>query len=100
MSHTTSFYVWRDLGELWELDVMVEYTVSRYYPATWDDPAEGGEAEIIDAWTADGLPFSWTDAQDREWTTWIEENHDCRADSRDPDAAYDAWRDRMRERSK
>jgi|WetSurMetagenome_2_1015567.scaffolds.fasta_scaffold01778_26 hypothetical protein len=98
MSHTTKITVWRDLGCLWEFDVTVEYSASRYYPATWDGPAEVGEIEITGAWTADGLPFSWTHDQDQAWSEWISENHDYNDDRRDPDAAYDAWRDAKMDR--
>jgi hypothetical protein len=31
-----------------EIEVTLSGSVSRYYPATWDDPADGGEIEDLD----------------------------------------------------
>lgn len=46
MSHTFTTFIERDDDEL---EVCVTYEVSRYYPATLTQPAEGGDCEIISA---------------------------------------------------
>jgi hypothetical protein len=83
--------VWYDLGAVVEFDVEIEYTITPYYPATWDDPAEGGEVEIQGAYTKDGLPYPWTDRQDAEWCDWISENH--KDDGPDPDDQRDSFKE-------
>ena len=94
MSHSTHVWLYYDFGVEAEIRVDLEYSISRYYPATRYQPAEGGEAEITDAWAL-GLPFSMTPDQERRWTAYIEENHTD--EGPDPDAAYEAMRERARE---
>jgi len=68
--------VWYDLGAFVEFDVEIEYTITLFCPATYDDPDEGGDVEIQNVFTADGLPYPWTDRQDDEWCEWIHKNHE------------------------
>jgi hypothetical protein len=96
-THTMQFEVERNLGEWYAVDVTVEYTATPFYPATWDDPAEGGEIEIVAAWTDDAADFSWTADQEARWREVIEQTHDFDDDGFDPDRAYEERRDRMME---
>lgn len=58
-----------------ETKVTVEFTMTPPIPATWDDPAEGGEVEIIKAHTdAEGWAAKWSDAEDEKWCLWLMEN--------------------------
>lgn len=45
------------------LDVTVTYTVSPYYPATYYQPAEGGDVELVSV-TANGNDVALTDAEE------------------------------------
>lgn len=60
--------------------VFVSYTISSVYPATYWEPAEGGEVEITAVTDADGKAVKWTDAEDDKWCSWIGENHDFNED--------------------
>lgn len=84
-----------------ETNVEVEYMISPFYPATWDDPAEGGEVEIIASWidlaTENGVcllsvPVTLTDAEKSKFSQWISENHD-HDDGPDTDDERDRIRD-------
>jgi hypothetical protein len=94
-THTMQFEVERNLGEWYAVDVTVEYEISRYHRPTWEEPACGGEVEITGAWTDDGRDFSWTDDQNERWCEVIGATHDFNDDGPDPDAAYEARRDRV-----
>jgi len=59
-----------------ETEVTVEYTITGVVPATWWEPAEGGEVEIVKVTNADGVEIKWTDDEDEKWCNWIAENHD------------------------
>jgi hypothetical protein len=78
MTHTMHATIERD-GE--EIEVEVDYTVSRFYPAqTWGppedcSPAEGGEVEELTAYH-DGKPIALTDAEIERVETRIYETHD------------------------
>lgn len=80
-----------------ETEVQVEYSITPYYPATYDDPAEGGEVEIVGAWTKgdDGadVKVTLTDAEDEKFSQWIAENHDHNDDGPDTDDLRDRIRD-------
>jgi hypothetical protein len=58
-----------------ETEVCVEYTITAVVPATWGEPAEGGEVEIVCVTDKDGNPVKWTDEEDDKWVQWIAENH-------------------------
>ena len=102
--HTHTFYREVSTGnedEVVEVPILVTYTISKYYPARYPGPsmgpAEGGEVEIISA-TIKGQPrmdAGMTDAEEREWRTYLEENPPLTGP--DPDAAYDRWRDEHHE---
>lgn len=66
------------LNRLDETEVLIEYTISRYYPATWDDPAEGGEVEIIKTWENGGVgaPVDLTAAEEDKFREVIAETHE------------------------
>lgn len=68
-----------------ETEVTVEYTISPVIPATWYEPAEGGEVEIVRVTDADGVEIKWTDDEDEKWCSWIAENHDFSDDYEDYD---------------
>lgn len=68
-----------------EIIVTVQYTISAYSHATWDDPAEGGEVEIISVWITkdclggqlkEGWAVCWTSQEDEKWCVYIAENYD------------------------
>lgn len=63
-----------------ETDITVEYTVGRYYPATWEQPAEGGEIEIVQAWINGGTSqiIELTPAEHDKFHLWLMENHNQR----------------------
>ena len=63
-----------------ETEVTVEYTITGIVPATYWQPSEGGEVEIVKVTDADGNPVQHTDAEDEKWSTWIAENHDFNED--------------------
>lgn len=46
-------------------DVEITYSVSRYYPATHEQPAEGGEVELLSAKML-GIEFKLTDELEAE----------------------------------
>lgn len=99
MNHTFTTYIERGDDEL---EVRVTYTVSRYYPATYHQPAEGGDCEIISA------EFAGIDAASAP-SPITESEYDAlliecesRADSDEQDAAadyadyrYQQYRDRQ-----
>jgi hypothetical protein len=64
-----------------EIDIEIEYTVSRFYPAkTYGppehcSPAEGGDVETIDAFL-DGAPLPLTDAERAQIEARIYDTHD------------------------
>ena len=98
MAYHHTFYREDENGE--ETAVMVEFSVSKYYKATWDDPAEGGEVEIITALVLsdDGktmLDAQMTDAECERWTQYLEENPDEYDDGVDWDSIREA-REEMR----
>ena len=43
-------------GNSFELVATIEFTATPVVPATWDDPAEGGEVEVIGV---EGLAHEW-----------------------------------------
>lgn len=75
-----------------ETDITVEYLSSGGHPGSWDEPPEGSEIEIIDAWIDDGtqecITVKLTDAEVEKFTNWLVENHE---DDDEPD--YDYHRD-------
>lgn len=64
-----------------EIEIEIEYTVARFYPAqTYGppedcSPAEGGEVEELSAFH-DGKPFELTDAEAERIEQRIYETHD------------------------
>lgn len=58
-----------------ETEVTVEYTITAIVPATYWEPAEGGEIEIVKVTDAEGNPAQHTDEEDEKWCNWIAENH-------------------------
>lgn len=86
----TYFQTFNRLDEA-ETDITVEYSFSPGSPATWDDPAEGAEVEIIKAWVGDDFDIgevSLTFAETDKFKQWLSENHE---DDGEPD--YDYHRD-------
>ena len=81
------------------IEVQVAYTVSRYYAATYSQPAEGGECQI-DSVKLDGVEITLTDAEEVEILRQCEER--AGDDVSDEAAAhadylYDQYRDRRME---
>ena len=112
--HTHTFYREVPTGnedEVIEVPVVVTYTISKYYPARYHGPsmgpAEGGEVEIVSAkfdggqsksairYTFNPIDARMTDAEEKEWRTYLEENPPLTGP--DPDAAHDRWRDEHHE---
>lgn len=78
MTHTFLWKFHRDDGS----PVYIEYTVSRYYPATQADqwgpgePAEGGEIEIVRAFDGQYPAVKLTD-EEQDWMhAHLVENHE------------------------
>ncbi|MEJ0093306.1 MAG: hypothetical protein WDN46_07690 [Methylocella sp.] len=79
----------RDDGET---EITVEYSISDYLPAqTYGPPesccpAEGGEVEIVKAWTTaePSQDITLTDAEEQRMSTYIQENPP-------PDDDYDPY---------
>lgn len=71
----TSFMDFNRLDEA-ETEITVEYSISPYYAATWNDPAEGGEVEIIKAFNETDADIKLTDAEHEKFCNHIAENHD------------------------
>ncbi len=59
-----------------ETAVVVEYTISNFVPASYWQPAEGGEVEIVKVFDTDRNVIQHTDEEDEKWCLWIAENHD------------------------
>lgn len=58
-----------------DIELDVEYSVAPYYPATWHDPAEGGEITEMTV-TRDGEPFALTDEEQNALDQWVYDHHD------------------------
>lgn len=64
-----------------DIELDIEYSVSRFYPATgpsWSspgEPAEGGDIEQLDI-THNGQPFEVTPAERQEIEDWIYDRHE------------------------
>jgi hypothetical protein len=59
-----------------ETVVYAEYTISNFVKASYRQPAEGGEVEIVKVTDADGNLVQYTADEDEEWSSlWISENH-------------------------
>lgn len=104
--YVTQFTIERNIdGCDVEGDVTVTYVIhGRYCPATWEDPAEYPEVEIVSVTTLDPwmVPHevSLNDAEEQAFIEYVSKRHDP-ADGPDPDHARDARIDReMIERSK
>lgn len=63
-----------------ETEITVEYSITSGSPATWDEPGEAGEVELVSAWiddgTENGIPVTLTDAEDEKFCDWLAENHE------------------------
>ena len=57
-----------------DIDCFVTYTVSQYWPATYWEPASGGEIEIISIVGPDGNPLPTTVREDDEIRDFIQEH--------------------------
>lgn len=80
MTHTMGFSVTRGDDEI---DLELEYTVSRYYPARGPslsdpgEPAEGGEIETLTAFHAEtGDKFELTEQENEAAEAHIYANHE------------------------
>lgn len=72
--------------------VTVEYTITTFTAATYDDLAEGGEVEIFKAYDADGKEVKLTNAEYEKFEKWLSENHEF--DDDDSDVRYEqSWDD-------
>lgn len=58
-----------------ETVAFVEYTITDVVSATYWQPAEGGEVEIMKVTDADGKEVQYTPEEDERWSLWIAENH-------------------------
>lgn len=90
-----------------EIDVQVTYTCTPFIPATYWQPAEGGEVEIVEAVfvgvDAASMSSPLTDAEfdklteeasDRAWQDWhddLAERADCQADQARDRAMIERW---------
>lgn len=72
-----------------EFEVRVTYSVTPFIAATYWQPAEGGEVEIISI-KRDGKPISLTDAEEDALLTMAEER--VRDDMEEEAAAQADWR--------
>lgn len=84
-----------------EIELRVIYSVTPYVAATYWQPAEGGEVEIISV-RKDGKPFALSDAEESALLTECEER--AQGDLADEAAAaadwkYQEYRDRLLMRS-
>ena len=84
-------------------EVTVGYTISPYDPGVLSGPPEdcyppeGGDAEILYALDPDGSHVEWTDEEDEQWRSWVEQNHEW-DEGPDPDDERDrATDERMTE---
>jgi len=60
-----------------EIEICVEYSITGLSPATYWDPAEGGEVEIIKAWIEPGgKDYDISDDENEKWSETIAEEHD------------------------
>lgn len=85
---------WRDVDGSTEIKVTVEFTQAPVISATYDDPEEGGEVEILKAHTdADGWDAKWSDEEEARWIQYLEENP-VPDNGPDADDLRDAARDR------
>lgn len=65
-----------NLSDEEETEVKITYTYSPGYRATWTQPAEGPEVEIIGAEAGNGYAIELSEAdEDRIWK-WLIQNHD------------------------
>lgn len=84
MARTYLHTFYREADDGTETAVTVEFTQTPNISATWDDPAEGGEVEIVKAHTeAEGWSAKYSDAENEKWTTWLMENHEDDDDGQD-----------------
>lgn len=65
----------------------VEYDVAAYLPATWHDPAEGGELTELHV-KFEGTDFTLTDAERDALEQHIYETHDYSDDGYDPEGDH------------
>jgi len=78
MTHTLNYTLTRDDEDI---ELEIEYSVSRYYPArgpSWSspgEPAEGGEIEELEI-TRDGVEFRVTNAERDKIESYVYETHD------------------------
>ena len=59
-----------------ETEITVEYSITPHIPATWDDPAEGGEVEIVKAFTTDDPDVTLTADECQKFAEHIAEHHE------------------------
>lgn len=84
MARTYFHDFYREAEDGTETKVTVEFTMTPAIPATWDDPAEGGEVEIVKAHTdAEGWGAKISDAEVEKWTLWLMENYETDDDGPD-----------------
>ena len=58
-------------------EICLEYTITSLRPATYWEPAEGGEVEIIKAWIEpSGKDYNISDDENEKWSRKIAEEHD------------------------
>lgn len=65
-----------------EIPVSVDFSATRYYPATWDDPAEGGEIEIEEVHSDEGK-IELSPEEHDALTRWLAENFEDDQDERE-----------------
>jgi hypothetical protein len=97
------FTHWLERGDE-EIELVGTYCVGRYYPATWEQPAEGGEVEILTlALPPDGMQINLTDAEEEKILDALNEQagDDLAREAADrADYEYDRWRDECMERGR
>lgn len=94
-----TFHIERDYGPFDQREYALEvtYSVSRYSPATYLQPEEGGEVEILSV-TLDGEEFDLTAAEEDALQTQAEEEaarHLAEEAADYADWQYEQYRDRM-----
>ena len=58
-------------------EICIEYTITALRPATYWEPAEGGEVEILKAWIEpSGKDHIISDEEYEKWSETIAEQHD------------------------
>ena len=98
MTQTFTFHIERDYGPFDQRPYALEvtYSVSRYSPATYLEPSEGGEVEILSV-TLDGEEFDLTAAEEDALQTQAEEEaarHLADEAADYADWQYEQYRDR------